>query len=133
MIVEFPEVQPGQQKINYQNGEFYIGELKRQGQGKQFDSEGKLIYDGQWKDDLKHGNGKESFSNGDTYDGQYTEGLMHGHGKYTYAKDNSTYFGQFEKGKRHGYGILEYENRDKFVGQWKDDEMVKDQGQFFQQ
>jgi hypothetical protein len=33
-------------------------------------------YEGEWKNCLKHGNGTDIFSNGDTYTGQYYRGII---------------------------------------------------------
>ena len=36
------------------------------------------IYDGEWLDGKKHGNGKQVWPNGDVYDGQWSENFAHG-------------------------------------------------------
>ena len=43
------------------------------------------MYEGTWKDDMKHGGGKETYSDGATYEGRFQEGSRHGHGTLTYA------------------------------------------------
>ena len=43
-------------------------------------------YDGQYENDLKHGQGKYTYGNGDIYKGQWKEGKRHGSGSYTYKE-----------------------------------------------
>jgi hypothetical protein len=39
------------------------------------------VYDGEWKDGLKNGRGKNTFSNGEVYDGEWKDDAQHGRGK----------------------------------------------------
>ena len=57
-------------------------------------------YDGLWKDG-RHGFGKCHFSNGDIYDGQYHNDKRDGQGCYTHA-DGSQYSGSFVDGLQQG-------------------------------
>ena len=40
-------------------------------------------YDGEWKDNNKHGRGVYKWADGDTYDGDYKDGKKHGRGVFT--------------------------------------------------
>ena len=42
------------------------------------------IYDGQWKDDKRHGDGKMIYYNGYIYEGEFENDVRHGQGKYTW-------------------------------------------------
>ena len=43
-------------------------------------------YDGDWKDDLKHGEGVFTFANGARYEGAFVDNLKHGKGRMTNPK-----------------------------------------------
>lgn len=100
-------------------------------------------YDGQWKDDKKHGTGKCIWTDGSNYDGQWENNRRNGKGEYTYA-DGDIYIGGFKDDRRHGKGeyinidggnyigeymfneangsgVLTYANGDKYIGEFKDD------------
>jgi len=47
---------------------------------------GLLIYEGEYKEDLKHGSGKFVWADGRTYDGEWRTGKRHGKGIYVNAK-----------------------------------------------
>src|SRR5579859_6594499 len=101
-----------------------------------------LIYEGEWKDDKWHGNGKAAFPNGDMYEGEFTDGKQTGYGKYVW-KDGTMYEGQWKDDKQHGngkqvdlsgdvyegeftdgkqtgYGKYRWTNGDVYEGNWKD-------------
>jgi hypothetical protein len=40
------------------------------------------IYEGQWKNGKRHGQGKETYADGATYEGEYKDGMRHGQGKW---------------------------------------------------
>ena len=44
-----------------------------------------MQYDGEWKNDKKHGQGTKYFANNDRYEGQWNENKRHGKGTHTYA------------------------------------------------
>ena len=76
-------------------------------------------YEGEWKNGKKHGQGTQTWSNGDKYVGEFKEGERTGQGTSTSA-GGSTYTGEFKDGKKHGQGTYTYSNGDKYVGEWKD-------------
>ena len=53
---------------------------KWQGRGKRYASDGRLIYEGEFHNDLYHGKGKLFGENGAYYDGEWKNGLKHGFG-----------------------------------------------------
>jgi len=52
---------------------------------------------------LRHGNGSDFFSNGDSFVGQYYLGKPEGYGMYKWENGN-TYTGHFKQGLKHGKG-----------------------------
>ena len=68
-------------------------------------------YDGQWKDDMKNGNGKICYiigvftsPNDDYYEGEWVDNYMSGKGTRTYPNGDK-YTGDFNKDIRDGTGI----------------------------
>lgn len=53
---------------------------------------------------MKHGEGLEKFSNGDSYKGVYNEGKPEGYGEYYWAI-GSFFKGTFKDGLREGQGV----------------------------
>ena len=42
-------------------------------------------YEGEWKNNVRHGQGTFTFANGDKYVGNFKDGLGHGQGTYTWS------------------------------------------------
>jgi len=81
------------------------------------------MYDGEWKNDKKHGEGKYKFYNkGDRYEGQWREDRIDGKGTYYYANGDK-YDGLWKEDKREGFGVFYYANGDKYDGEWSKDQM----------
>ena len=64
---------------------------------------GICIYEGDWEQDLMHGQGVYTFTSGAVYTGQWVKGKRQGDGKITYL-DGSSYEGQWENDMMHGDG-----------------------------
>jgi hypothetical protein len=96
-------------------------------------------YEGQWKDDMMHGQGTLKIKAG-IFQGMFVKHQMHGPGRFD-AADGTTYIGdfadnhfegpgviayserciysgEFHAGKRHGKGTMVFENDDKYEGEW---------------
>ncbi|CAD8108005.1 unnamed protein product [Paramecium sonneborni] len=106
------------------NEEQYIGQYNenlREGIGKLFNSQGVLIYEGQWLNDQLHGNGiyynNDINSQFTKYIGQFQFGQKFGAG-IEYYRDGSIYVGNFESGCKNGMGQLTKKNGDKLNGLW---------------
>jgi hypothetical protein len=56
--------------------------------GVHYDIEGN-IYEGNWLNHLKHGQGKQIFNNGDVYNGEWKDGKMHGEGTMVFSSGNT--------------------------------------------
>ncbi len=61
--------------------------------------------------------------NGDHYDGEWLDDLMHGQGFYTYA-NGETYKGSYAFGKRDGIGKADYLDGSINQGLWKEDNFL---------
>mmetsp|Transcript_36051 Transcript_36051/g.82800 ORF Transcript_36051/g.82800 Transcript_36051/m.82800 type:complete len:201 (-) Transcript_36051:62-664(-) len=136
------------QTLAYNDGSTYVGQVdkdgKRHGSGRWTSDAG--CYEGQWRDDVQHGEGRQEWSDGRSYEGQFANGrfsgygkmlwtsqtgvlsyegqyqndLKHGVGKFTWA-DGRTYEGEWQNGKRHGQGLYTSSNGEKKVCHWVDD------------
>jgi len=123
-------------KIIYTNGDIYEGSIK---DGKKMYGELTFktgFYDGEWKDDKRHGEGKsqvnDSYYEGKwkddkrhgkgvllgIYDGEWEDDKMHGKGKLFI--NNGVYKGDMKNGKRHGKGTFDSEECF-YDGEWEDD------------
>ena len=102
--------------VHYENGDYYKGQL-RQGQrnGQGFSCESSYTYNGEWVNDLKHGNGTLCSEQNDSstlsikmhhdyylYDGEWYMGKKQGLGQEVTC--HGKYNGEWLNDKRHGYG-----------------------------
>ena len=62
-------------------------------------------YEGNWKDNSKHGKGKIQYNNESKYVGSFKFDELHGKGKYTFP-DGMYYIGKMKLGTITGYGTL---------------------------
>ena len=94
----------------YQNGDTFKGRLdekkQRQGPGVYCEKRTGSIYDGEWKDNSRHGVGVLAFASGLEYSGEFFKDSIHGQGTITLI-DASVYTGSFFNGLFHGNGTLE--------------------------
>ena len=58
-------------------------------------------YVGEWKKDMKHGQGTYTFSNGNKYVGLFKDNKKNGQGTFTFS-DGEIYFGEYKEDKRQG-------------------------------
>ena len=111
--------------MNYRNGDWYKGNWKKnikEGTGKYYYAAYSVKYKGEFKEDLRWGNGKLIFDSGDIYQSNWIRDAIedgHIHIKY---KDNSEYEGESKQGKRSGYGKIEYINGGSYHGSWDNDQ-----------
>ena len=76
----------------YSWGEVYEGKWRKD------------VYEGDFRNGVKHGKGTYTFGDGRKYVGDYKDGNKHGKGAYTWS-DGEKYVGDFECGEMHGQGI----------------------------
>jgi len=101
-------------------GTLYEGEWKnnqRHGVGR-FVWNNNDRYVGEWCQDYKHGHGIMLWTNGDRYDGFWDHDLRQGKAIYSYA-NGGKYEGEYEKDERHGKGKFFWPNGDYYQGTWK--------------
>lgn len=140
-----------QETISYRDGATYSGQVvdgKRHGRGTFTSAAGE--YEGQWDNDLRHGEGREAWKDGRlylgtfrkgkidgqgrmewrtpqgvmVYEGQYLEDLKHGHGKFSWP-DGRVYDGEWEFGKRSGQATYVSSRGVVRTGVWTNDKLQK--------
>lgn len=117
-LVKNIEKKNGLTIIHYDDGSVYTGETIdniRQGQGRLEFANGEF-YDGQFDNDQMNGVGKYVASDLE-YEGQWQNGLQNGEGKETW-KDGSTYVGFFVDGSKNGHGKYCWPDGTKYEGDW---------------
>jgi hypothetical protein len=99
-----------------------------------------LRYDGDWKDDQRHGHGQQEIVDENLqrqmgyylYDGDWMNDKRHGRGEMTIKSSDGDFVfeGDFVEGSRHGHGIMRRkpegstETLMAYNGEWKDDVIV---------
>lgn len=74
-------------------------------------------YEGDWHDDVQHGEGTTTTAAGESYRGSWVEGDFDGHGVYVYS-DGSKYEGNWRAGVRYGPGKFVWPNQEEYTGAW---------------
>lgn len=100
-------------------GRKYEGEFKnglRNGQGKQTLSSGD-VYTGEWKDDKQHGQGEYMWFNGQVYKGEFENGEISGQGTMKFS-DGRVYKGGFKNGQ-YGQGMYKWPDGTVYDGEFK--------------
>ena len=101
---------------------YYIGQFKnnlREGNGILYYSDGKLLYRGQFQNDKFHGHGKFYWREGEYYEGEFQNGLNHGKGTLYYKNGKIKYEGDFVNDKFEGKGKYYYLNGHYYIGDFK--------------
>jgi hypothetical protein len=89
-------------------------------------------YDGEWKEDKKHGRGVHTWPDGNKYDGEFKDGKLHGRGVWTWA-DGDKYDGEFKDSKFNGRGVWTWADGWSYWGEFKEEDktLVMDAGGVF--
>ena len=96
--MEFPKNEDKAKKIEYNNGEYYIGQIKndkRSGKGKLYYKNNNLKYEGDFADDKFEGHGKLIYENGEYYVGEFKDNKKNGEGTIFYPDDTIKFKGVF--------------------------------------
>jgi hypothetical protein len=105
-------------------GEIYDGDWKdnrRQGEGVLRLADG-TVYRGHFENHKRNGHGEYAWSDGRSYVGEWQDNRIQGRGTMTYANGDA-YSGDFVDGKRHGQGRMQWAATNlTFAGEWADDE-----------
>ncbi|GLI62853.1 hypothetical protein VaNZ11_005581, partial [Volvox africanus] len=104
------------------NGDVYIGTWSQSGFP---DGEGKYtwrdgsVFEGSWKEGVRHGIGKYTWPSGATYHGEWRDGCMSGVGTWESPDLLSRYQGGWLRDSKHGLGRQVYASGDVYEGLWK--------------
>ncbi len=107
----------GQGVFTWANGGKYVGEFnnnKFSGSGKEYNKDGKIVYDGNWKENEFDGKGTRYYSDG-KYVGTFKEGKRNGFGTF-YNDNGNKYAGNYKNDKSNGKGTYTWKNGDKYIG-----------------
>lgn len=116
----------GKVRIYYNNKTIYIGEMsdgKLSGKGKQYDENKKLVYEGEFEEDMYSGEGTLYQDDVAVYKGKFSDNLFEGSGEQYNLKGKMIYKGDFSLGQRSGKGI-EYDpdtGKKIYSGNWVSD------------
>jgi hypothetical protein len=108
--------------LRVDNGDVYEGEWKngqRHGQGVYNWYDGDL-YTGPWFEGKRHGHGVFIFTDGRVYDGEYNMGRREGQGMFVWPY-GAKYEGSYHADKRNGYGEYVYPDGRSYQGEYRDD------------
>lgn len=104
----------------FTTGDVYEGDFVngvRHGQGKYHFSNGDM-YAGEWCDDEMHGQGRMHYHKGMYYEGQWDHGRHHGRGRYVWIEAREEYEGEFQHNDQTGWGRWIHANDDVYEGQF---------------
>jgi hypothetical protein len=99
----------------------YNGEYKndlREGKGKLASLDGTYLYVGYWHENKMEGSGILNSSNIGRYEGEFHKDCFEGKGKLVDLEKN-IYEGMFHKGKKKGKGELKFSNGNIYIGDFK--------------
>ncbi|QJR09397.1 hypothetical protein DSM104443_00441 [Usitatibacter rugosus] len=114
------EIQPGVREFTFADGSVYRGAMR----GSSLHGKGEYVskafqYQGEFKDNQKHGTGVYVWENGDRYQGEFADDRPSGKGKWTFASGD-TYEGDVKAGVIVGRGTSTTKSGDSFDGSFVD-------------
>jgi len=78
----------------------------------------KRIYEGDWVEDQREGQGYEKYSNLNEYEGGFKQNKAHGRGIYAWRTSGDFYEGQWIMGERSGKGAWRSGKGEYYEGDW---------------
>jgi len=63
-------------------------------------------YEGEWKNNKRHGQGTLYFNDGDIYVGDFRDNKRNGQGVYTWKESGNKYVGGYKDDKKNGEGVF---------------------------
>jgi len=110
----------GTGRAAYTNGDVYEGQYqdgKKHGQGVYTSRDGS-VYTGGYENDQRSGQGKQTSTDGSVFEGNFANGQRSGQGSCKYA-NGDVYTGEWSNGQKNGSGIYQYvESKHRLVGSW---------------
>eukprot|EP00435_Cladocopium_sp_Y103_P076141 s2_g78.t1 len=97
-------------------GEISIKTGQREGKGTHYYTNPYFIYEGEWLNGKKHGQGRLSFGADGFYEGSFAEGEISGKGRQ--QLNGWSYQGEFLRGQKHGEGTLIRADGGSYTGGW---------------
>ena len=92
---------------------------KRNGEGKEYDYEGRLKFEGEYLNGERNGKGKEyNFTGEILYEGEYKNGLRNGKGTEYHFTGGIRYEDEYKNGKRNGKGREYLDNKLIYEGEY---------------
>lgn len=111
-----------EETITYPDGSIYSGQTMnglRFGKGLYKTRRNEVIYQGLWKNDNPHGEGKIVIDSDLLYIGEFIEGVKTGIGKITSSNEQKVFYsGNFLNGEKHDFGQERYPDNSLYVGQY---------------
>ena len=98
-------------------GKYYYYENSNKSSDDSHPSKIQSRYEGEFRENLRHGNGMYVLPDGSTYNGQWQNGNMTGRGTFTWP-DGSVYEGDWKDNQRHGNGTLKASDGFYYEGTW---------------
>ena len=106
---------------NLTNKIIYKGNFKnnlKEGEGEEKNNE--YLYKGNFINDKKNGNGKIIYNySGDIYEGNFKDDLFEGNGHYIYTQTGEEYIGEFKNGIINGKGLIKYNKFEYYKGDFE--------------
>ena len=100
----------------------YFDKGNKSNYGKLYNEEERLIYEGEYRNGLRNGEGKYYYDKGLKYEGQFVNGLREGHGVF-YWEDGTRWEGPFKNNEMEGEGKY-YDKEECFPIIYKNGEIV---------
>jgi hypothetical protein len=91
--------------------------------GKLYNDEGRLIYEGEYKNGIRNGEGTYYYNRGLKYEGQFLNGLREGQGIF-YWEDGTRWEGPFKNNEMHGKGVY-YNKEESFPVSYNYGEIIE--------
>ena len=83
----------------------YFNNGEKSNFGKLYNEEGKLIFEGEYKNGIRNGEGTYYYNNGLRYEGEFVNGLREGNGVF-YWEDGTRWEGPFKNNEMNGKGFF---------------------------
>eukprot|EP00930_Biecheleria_cincta_P017328 TRINITY_DN13808_c0_g2_i1.p1 TRINITY_DN13808_c0_g2~~TRINITY_DN13808_c0_g2_i1.p1 ORF type:complete len:223 (+),score=27.76 TRINITY_DN13808_c0_g2_i1:30-698(+) len=112
---------PPGDKLVFEDGSVYRGQTldgKRAGHGVYTSSTEQ--YKGQWLNNVQHGGGRQTWSDGRVYEGEWQAGKFSGKGRMEWQKEEGTmvYEGEYLEDLKDGYGVFLWPDGRCYRGEW---------------